>query len=407
MRKSYMQRILIIGGGFGGLSVARRLLRSNIGKQLAITIVDPRSASVYTPWLHMAATGTPDDYSLTNTSAGIPFSGFSGIRFRCASLQTIDPTARSVTCTDGSTIAYDICVFAPGSVANDFGIPGAGQYAKTLKRIEDAALIRSEIVHMIHAAQESSQRIVVAGAGANGVEFATECAATVRRFERQGKIPRGSVEVMLVHSGLEPLSTLPRFLRNLADRRLRHLGIVLRMKTMLVNIAENTVGLRRIDHGMPTESVEVVACNLCVTALGVKMPEFIHALPFEKNAQGRILVDDTLRALGHRDIFILGDAAVLRNGAYPDPQTAQAAVQQSHVVSKNIIATITQEPCISYQQKKRWDIVVALGEHYAIGIALGIPVWGYTAHIIRLFIDAKHFFSVLPWRSALDRITNR
>ncbi len=403
---SCMQRILIIGGGFGGLSVACRLLRSSIAKQIAITIIDPRSASVYTPWLHTAAAGTIGR-DTSNVRADFAFDYFAGIRFRHETMQSIDPVARTVTCADGSMIAYDICVLAPGSVANDFGIPGAKQYAKTLKHTGDASMIRSEMARITHAAQESSQRIVVAGAGANGIELAAECAATVRRFERQGKIPRRSIEVVLVDSGTEPLPMLPRLLRNAVHRRLRHLGIILRMQTMLVNVAEHSVGLRHIDHGTPAESVEVIVCNLCITALGVKMPEFIGALSFEKNAQGRILVDDTLRALGYRDIFILGDAAVLRDGVYPDPQTAQAAVQQSGIVARNIVAMIEKKPVIAYQQKKRWDIIIALGERYAIGTAFGVPVLGYTGHIIRLFIDAKYFLGLphfVSFRLAASKI---
>ncbi len=400
-------RIVIVGGGFGGFSVARRLLRSSISNRIAVTIVDPSSASVYTPWLYEVASGGLLEDSLRADlvrATDILLDQFSGIRFRKCAIQSVDPVVRNVICADGSAIPYDICVFAVGSVSNNFGIPGVKQFATDLKRTSDALMIRTELSNIIQSSSTKTKRIVIAGAGASGTEFAAELVATIRALEKRGAIAHRFVEVMLIDSADTPLQMLSPFLRKKAQARLRDLGVVLRMNTALANVAEHSVGLKRIVKGIPSEKIETVSCDYCVTALGVKMPEIVALLLFEKHPKGRILVDDALRVLEYRDIFVLGDAAFVNNGKYPDPQTAQVAVEQSIVVAKNIVAMITKRPVVLYRQRKAWDILIALGGKHAVGKAFGVPIWGYTAYILRRLVDARYFFSVLPLWSACVRV---
>ncbi len=400
-------RVVIVGGGFGGFSVAKRLLRSRVARHLAVTVIDPASSSVYTPWLYEVATGgfaaehLPDDLVL---ATDIPLGNEQRIRFRKTAMQSIDPVHRTVLCADGSMVAYDICVLSMGSVSNDFGIPGVKQCAGDLKRTSDALLIRSELLGVIQSASKKTKRVIVAGAGANGVEFAAELASTLRAMEKHGDISKQSVEVMLVDSGDTPLKMLSPFLQNKTRARLADLGVVLRMHTVLANVTERAVGLRRVVDGVPGEKIETIACDFCVTTLGVAMPAIVATLPFERHAKGRILVDDGLRTLGYRDVFVLGDAAFVNNGAFPDPQTAQVAVEQSITVARNIVSMVTKRPVGLYVPRKRWDILVALGGKYAVGRVLNIPIWGYTAYILRRAVDARYFFSVLPLFRACVRV---
>lgn len=401
-------RIVIVGGGFGGFSVAQKLLRSEIANQIAITIIDPSSASIYTPWLYEIATGGLLEGSMRSDlvhATDVPLAYIPNVRFRKSAMRSIDAAARRVICADGSAIAYDICVLAMGSITNDFGIPGAQHYAMDLKNTSDALMIRTELSSIISGSSQSRKRIIVAGAGANGTEFAAECATTIRALEREGAIPKRSVEVMLVDFADGPLKMLPAMLRNITRNRLRNLGIVFRPNTALAKVGERSVELKHIRNSVPVEPVETVPCDFCITALGVKMPEIVDSLPFAKHAKGRIFVEVGMHVLGHRDIFALGDiAAFTFNRNTLDPQTAQVAVAQSDIVVKNIVAALAGKPLVEYAQKQRWDILIALGGKYAVGNVFGVPVWGYTAYILRRFVDARYFFSVLPWREALLRV---
>ncbi len=400
-------RVVIVGGGFGGFSVARRLMRSANADQFAITIVDPSSVSVYTPWLYEVASGGLLDVSLRGDlvhATDISLDQWKGIRFHKTAMTGMDVASRHIACADGTAVPYDICVLAMGSVSNDFGIAGVKQFAADLKRTSDALMIRTELSSIIHSASQSAKRIVVVGGGPNGVEFSAECAATIRALERSGKIAHRSIEIMLIDSGADPLMVLSPRLREVARNRLRDLGIVIRSNTALAHVSDGAVGLRAIHNGIPTESIEIISSEYCVTAIGVKMPAIVGTLPFTKHEKGRILVDASLRAIDHPEIFVLGDIAAVDGAEKLDPQTAQVAVRQSITVAKNICATINRAPMKTYRSKRSWDVVVALGGKYAIGTALGIPLVGYTAYILRRCVDARYFFSVLPFRDALRRV---
>ncbi len=149
-------RIVILGGGFGGLSVAKRLLRARLGDRVAITIVDQHQESVYTPWLHELAAGTVHESAIHDTE--IDLVSIRGIRYRRATVRTIDRVARYVLCEDETTIPFDILVCAFGSVANDFDISGVGAFTHDLKRPSDALRIRQRLAEMLKLAAIASQQ---------------------------------------------------------------------------------------------------------------------------------------------------------------------------------------------------------------------------------------------------------
>lgn len=146
-----MQRIVIVGGGFGGVSVARQLARRTKRSDVEIVVIEERDVHVYTPWLYEVATAMSPVRSdnfvrRARRRASVPFfhfPGFRGIRFVKARVSAIAPDGSSVTCTDGTTLRADAIVVAVGSLTNDFGIPGVTTFAsplKTPKEAEDIAL---------------------------------------------------------------------------------------------------------------------------------------------------------------------------------------------------------------------------------------------------------------------------
>lgn len=396
-------RVVIVGGGFGGLSVATQLLHSRLAHHLAITLVDAAPVSTYTPWLHDVAALGDDAHS-----SDIPLDSFSGLRFRLGTVQTLDPVARHVILQNGDAIPYDICVLALGSVSNDFGISGVKTFGISVKRTEDAlAVSRKTLAVLRDASPAKPQNIVVVGGGVNGVEIAAECASIVSRYASAHPEKHDAVRVLLADSAEKPLPILSSFLRRKALDRLSALGVTLRNASALSAVTSDSVMFRSMKDGVVSSKEETLACALCICALGVKMPDAVLHLPFARHAKGRILVDTSLRVLGRDDVFALGDCAMLEHESFSDPQTAQVAVLQSQTVARNILALVSRRPVRRYVQRRRWDILIALGGKYVVGTALGIPVWGYTAFILRLFVDVRHFLSVLPFQEALRRVFAR
>lgn len=395
-------RVVILGGGFGGLSVAQRLLKKRLGDKVAITIVDQHQESVYTPWLHELAAGMVHVTALHDVE--IDLVSIRGIRYRRAVVQNIDRAARHVLCEDGVTIPFDILVCALGSVANDFAIAGVRAFTHDLKRPSDALGIRQQLAELLqNAARGMHQRLLVVGGGANGTEFVAEVASMVNIAVRRGVIDRDRVTLTLVGRESEPLSVLPALLRRRAARRLHALGVRYEGGLALASVRDGSALLQSVENGIPVGSRRSEAFDCCVTALGVRVPDVVSAFPFKKNERGRILVDETLRVLGEPAIFGLGDCVAL-DGDAPDPQTAQAAVYQSRWVARNIAAIITQRSLAVYRPRRSWSVVLTLGKDYAVGVAFGLPIWGYTVAILRRLIDAHYFFLATSWTDGMRRM---
>lgn len=397
-------RIVILGGGFGGLSVARRLLRSSfVWNNAAITLIDQHPESTYTPWLHEVAGGSTA--KLACNDSDIALEAVRGLRYRRGTIHQVDPVNHHVLLSDGSSVPFDILVCALGSIANDFGISGVAAFALDLKRTKDAVKIRERLASLVHYAKQAKepQRLVVVGAGANGTELAAECAATINRLVKKGALRKGMIDVALLSSSAEPLLMLSPRQRAKSVRQLERLGVSLHLNTALTNVQAESIMIRSMNNGVPTGEPTAMSAAMTVVALGVKVPDVVMNLPFEKTDRGRILTDASLRVLKHTAVFALGDCAAV-DGRTPDPQTAQAAVVQSKIVAQNIIALMKQKPLTNFVIRKRWDIILTLGDDYAIGTLLGVPVSGYTIAILRRAIDAKYFFLVLPIWEAVRRM---
>lgn len=397
-------RIVILGGGFGGLSVARRLLRSSfVWHHAAITLVDQYPESTYTPWLHEVAGGSTARHACGDSD--IALEAVRGLRYRRGTIDRIDVVNRHVILSDGSSIPFDILVCALGSVSNDFGITGVSAFAFDLKRTSDALKIRERFAVLVDQARRAKepQRLVVVGTGANGTEFAAECATTINHLIKKGALRKGAIDVALIGSTAEPLLMLSPRQRAKAVRRLARIGVSLHMNSALTGVQAETIMIRSMKDGVPSGEPKAMSSAMTVVALGVKVPDVVMDLSFEKTDRGRVRVDASMRVLNQTAVFALGDCAAI-DGRAPEPQTAQVAVAQSIIVARNILALMRQKPLVHFKNHKRWDIILTLGEGYAIGTLLGIAVSGYTIAILRRAIDAKYFFLVLPWWEAGARM---
>jgi NADH dehydrogenase len=352
---------------------------------------------VYTPWLHEIAAGTVDTSAVHD--ADIPLESIRGVRFRRGEVVGIDRVLRHVFLADGSTIPFDMLVCALGSVPHDFDIPGAKAFALQLKRTRDADAIRERMQTLLACAEPGTpRRLFVIGAGTNGVEFAAECASMIAQ-----KKLRSSVRIHVVSTSPTILPILSPFLRRIAQRRLEKLGIVFHCASALTRCDDGMITIQPVIEGIPHGKPLHEACDLCVLALGVRVPDVVASLGYGTNDRGRICVDAMLRVCGESAVFALGDNAVLRDGP-SDPQTAQAAIRQANHVAQNIERVILHRALKPYRPRKRSPIVITLGMYDAVASLWGVPMWGYTIAILRRVIDARYFFSTTSFRTMILRM---
>lgn len=401
-------RVVILGGGFGGLTTARHLVRLGVvGNVCEVTVIDARDVHVYTPWLYEAATNALKGETVETRErmyaqaqwffAGLP--GFKNVRFIQGDVEDCDFETRHVRLQGGRFVPYDILVIAMGSETNDFGIPGLAEYALTLKSVDDAMRVHTALQRVCDRASVARpQHIVVAGAGANGTELVSELAHALRVLERRGRLPSQSVQIVLVDPGPTILPMLPKHLQARTLRRLRSLGIEVRLGLRVAEVQQDAV--RVFTATGKSQDVLRLPADVCLWSGGVKMGAFVKGLPLQRNDRDRIVVRATHEVMDRPGIFALGDCAARAN---PDPQTAQAAHHQAQEVARNVVHVLRDQSLRPIPVPRRWTFVSALGGKYAVGVVGGWGVWGYPAYVLRRFSDLYYFLTVLPPYAAVSR----
>jgi NADH dehydrogenase len=321
---------LILGGGFGGAHVARLL-----GVEGA-TIVDPEGAMLFTPLLPEVAAGAVEP-----RHAVVP------LRVMCPHAELVrgsavahDETARTVTVETAVgrvDIGYERLIIALGSTARILPIPGLAERAITLKDLGDAIHLRNHAIRKLETAEADPTNatrhlsFVFVGAGYAGVEALAETRQLVRdamrHFPTLSEVPQRWV---LVEAGIEILAEVPDQLASYTATHLRRQGVEILTSTTLAAVAAEWVVLgdgRRVE----TETV--------VWTAGVTPCPVVQALGLPVDAQGRIVVDPSLRVEGRTNIWALGDNARVPNTATPlrhDPPTCQHAVRQAQAVVRSL-----------------------------------------------------------------------
>lgn len=397
-------RVVILGGGFGGLIAARRLSHSRRAKRLDVTVVDASKTHVYAPWLYELATScltsrsSSQEWHEAKTSLNFSFArlrGYPGVRFRCARVANIDEQSRHVLFDDGTTMPYDKLIIALGAVPNYFGIDGLAHACIPLKTLEDGLRIRERIMAAI--AKRPAARplsVVVGGAGANGTEFASELAVTVRAAVQRGLLAQNAVAITLIDAAPRVLMQLPEAMSLCAQRRLASLGVRVELGK-----AMSTVSSGRVHLG---DGANALPFDLCIWSGGITVSDVVRALPFPKDPKGRLLVDKHLRVGGRDDVFAIGDCASLQNPRThsADPQSAPVAIAQAEIAARNILASLAHRPLVAFPFRASWPILVTLGGKYALGMIYGVRMSGYAAFLLRRLIDLGYFLRVLTFGDA-------
>lgn len=331
------RRVVIVGGGFGGLETARRLRGANV----QATLVDRRNYHLFQPLLYQVATG-----GLSPSNITTPLRYILGRQANCevllAEVTAIDVAERRVTLADGA-LPFDDLVIAAGSTYSYFGNDGWAKHAPGLKSIEDATSIRRRIYLAFEAAEreanaairESLMTFVVVGGGPTGVELAGTLAEIARHTLKYDfrRINPEDARILLVEAGEHALSHYPEDLSECAEEKICQLGIELRTRTRITEVAGDKVVLEK--DGQPS----TIATRTVLWAAGVKANPLAkvvaEACGVETDRGGRVPVNDRLNVDGHEHVFVIGDmAACVDDQGEPLPGLAPVAMQQGAYVAR-------------------------------------------------------------------------
>lgn len=395
------KRIIIVGAGFGGIYVAGGLRKLANREKAEIILISPQNYFLFTPLLHEVATGGLSPVSVAEPIREIFYKD--KIKFHQTRVNSVDLENRLIT-TEQENINYDILVLATGATTNFYNIPGAERYGLPLKSLRDSVFIRSKIIDAFEqAALISDQNLrqelltfVVVGAGATGVELVGEVAEfvfnTLYPYYKNTFCKSRDIKVILVSSGEEILTLFPKSVRLWSEKELVKKSVLLKRGSSVLEVKEREVVL---------DSREIIKTRIVLWTAGVRpdLPEIKGKVKFHQS--GRILVDQTLRAEGFEDVFVLGDsAAFLENGESKVlPMFAQVAVKESETVVKNIKAIISDKnKNLNKFNYRTSGFLVSIGQWRAVGVILGFRLQGRFAWWVWRTV---YLFKFISWRKKL------
>src|SRR6266699_1273602 len=364
-------RVLLLGGGFGGVATAQRL-RQHFRRDpsVEITLVNRDNFFVFVPLLASAASGSIETLHILNPIRRM----IPGITFRAEEVMEIDLQRRLVTTASPITgrevrLPYDHLILGLGNIINLASLPGVAQHGKTMKSLGDALHLRNHVISMLEAAdveidphmRQELLTFVVAGAGFSGVESVGELNDLVREVSKNyPSLTRESIKVILLHSRERILPEMGEGLANFALTKLRQRGVDVRLKTRIAAATPHEAILSTGER-IPTRTL-VVTGGAATNPVLASLP-----LPREKD---RILTDPFMAVPGMPGIWALGDNAAVPNAAEKgacSPPTAQFALRQGKTLAHNLTAVLHGKP----QEQKAFNFS-GLGQLCLVGHRAGV-----------------------------------
>ncbi len=420
-------RIVIVGGGAGGLPLATAL-GEKFGRRgrAEITLVDRYETHVWKPLLHEVAAGRMDaDAHDVNYLALAHWHRFRFMQGAVAGIsrQRRELRLHAVTDDEGREmlperlVPYDMLVFCVGSSSNDFGVPGVATHAISLDTARDAKRFHRRLLAAcvradgrLAAGQPAGVDIVIIGAGATGVELAAEIRHTTRAHAGYGLRylqPARDIRLTLIEAA-------PRILPQLKERIAEAVVGLLKTLDVAIRVSERVTSVDTT--GVHTAGGGLVPADLVVWAAGIKAPAFLADLDgLEVNRANQLVVRLTLQSTRDADVFALGDCAACpwpeagKEGAIVPPR-AQAARQQALLLVKSVEARLTGKPLPEFHFRD-FGSLVSLGELSAVGSLMGgliggsMLIQGLIARWMYVSLYKLHQVSIHGYvRVALDTI---
>jgi NADH:ubiquinone reductase (H+-translocating) len=403
-------RVVVIGGGFGGLAIARQLARAD---GVHVTVIDKRNFHLFQPLLYQVATGalSPGDIASPlrevlrrspHTRVLLGEAVDIDVESRCVVVRdTAASAARSGEAPREQQVAYDTLVVAAGLVSNYFGRDEWERWAPGLKSVEDATEVRSRILLAFEEAERETDEaatralltFVIVGAGPTGVEMAgaiTEIAADTLPIEFR-RIQKEKARVVLVDAGPRVLATFHEELSAAAARDLAEMGVEVRTSTMVREVDTNGVVVENAAKDSPQAGTrERIDARLVVWAAGVRGTTLAASLAEKAGAtltrQGTIAVAEDLSLPGHPDILVIGDAAHFEHGgARPLPGVAQVAIQQGKYAGRLVVARLRGETLPAFHYEDRGSMAT-IGKAKAVADLGWTRLTGFFAWVAWLFV---------------------
>ena len=384
-------KVVILGGGFGGLTAARALT-----KIADVTVVDRHNFQTFLPLLYQVSTA-----GLAADHVAYPIRGAlrkTGAKFRMASPISIDHKNKQVKLDSSELLDFDHLIIALGSTTADFGIPGVNDYALGMKTVHEALTIRAEVMRrfedLCRFEDDTRFSISVVGGGPTGVEMAGAMAELVRGPLKSDQANAAAhIDVRLIEAGDRLLPPFSPSISARTKKDLEKLGVKVLLNTAVKEIEHRKIILK---------DGSSLASEITIWAAGVKgSPAMVQLnLPTVGN---RLSVDQTLQVKNYPNIWALGDiaGAVGKNGK-PLPMVAAVAIQQGKFIAKQMQRIIKGKPLQEFSYLDKGSMAT-IGRNKAVVEVKGIKLTGTIAWLAWLWL---HLFYLLGGRNKIGTMAD-
>jgi NADH dehydrogenase len=396
------KKVVIIGGGFGGVNLALQLKND---PDFEITLVDKNNYNFFPPLIYQVATGF-----LENSNISYPFRKlfrkYSNIHFRLGELIKVNPETHTIHLNNGEII-YDYLVFATGAESNYFGMENIRKNAIPMKNVNDALNMRNTLLQRLELASiisDPAERkrlvtIVVAGGGPTGVEV-SGMLADLRRHSLPKDYPElvgTNANIYLVDGGDHLLAPMSTASQNDTFETLIKMGVIIKLKTQVKDFSNDRVTL---------STGEMIETRNLIWTAGVTAMTF-DGIPAASYGKGkRMLCDAYNKVTGVEDIFAIGDTSMqTHEPEYPNghPQLAQVSIQQAKLLGQNFKNLVESKPLKPFRYKDLGSMAI-IGRNKAVCDLPGhIHFKGFIAWVLWLFV---HLVSLINYRNRVKTLYN-
>lgn len=389
-----MQKVVIIGAGFGGLNAAKEIAKD---PHFTVILVDKTNHHLFQPLLYQVATAalSPGDIAMPVREI---FRNQNKVQTLMANVVSIDKNHKYILLEDGQTLHYDYLVLSPGSRHAYFGNNQWEPFAPGLKTLKDALYIREKILTSFEKAEtEQNEKnisslltFIVIGGGPTGVEMAGAIAEIAHQSLRKNfrRIDPSHTKIYLIEGGKQLLNSYPQKLANIAQKDLEKKGVTILVNSRVTNITPEGIYLGE----------SFIASPNVIWAAGNQASKLLKTLDVPLDSQGRVIVENDLRIKDSPEIFIIGDAAYLKNNkGIPLPAIAPVAIQQGKYVGKLIrkdLLTKKHKP-FRYFDK---GMMAAIGKYDALVLSGPLQSSGFLAWLAWCFV---HIYFLIGYRTKL------
>lgn len=374
-------KVIIIGGGFGGLWAAKALA----DKPVDVTLIDRKNHHVFQPLLYQVATAVLSPGEIAQPIRRI-LHKFKNIEVILGEAAGFDKESNRISLTDGSQIAYDYLIIAAGARHAYFGHDDWEREAPGLKTLEDALEIRRRVLLAFEYAERKAYltgvqkqlNFVVVGGGPTGVELAGAIADIARKALAKDfmAIDTRKAKVMLFEGSDKILGTFGHDLSESAKSQLESLGVEVWINSFVTDV----------EPGRVKVGDEWINCDVVLWATGVAASPLGKALGLETDKAGRVFVEPDLTVPGFKNIFVIGDMAMLlQESGEPVPGVSPAAMQMGTATANNILNDLDGKPRANFRYVNK-GTMATIGRTKAIADIQGFKFKGFIAWLMWLFL---------------------